>query len=144
LNRKIPEGATLMKKLNMLTALAVMGTLFAAGNVSAAQPTTATVANLDPCLNGQVSASGRFPTQAMEDEFNRYLSWVAENGLGIEHALANPIEPAHALEPSLNANVSASGRFPSQAMEDQFNAYVSWVQSTGLEKIHAFQGAVAN
>ncbi len=133
-----------MTKLNTLTALAVLGTLFAAGTVSAAQPTTATVANLDPCLNGQVSASGRFPTQAMEDEFNRYLSWVNENGLGIEHALANPIEPAHALEPSLNANVSASGRFPSQAMEDQFNAYVSWVHSTGRDKIHAFEGVVTN
>ena len=133
-----------MKKLNTLTALAVLGTLFAAGNVSAAQPATATSANLDPCLNGQVSASGRFPTQAMEDEFNRYLSWVTENGLGIEHALANPVEPVHALDPSLDAKVSANGRFPSQAMEDQFNAYVSWVQSHGLDKIHAFEDVIVN
>ena len=133
-----------MKTLNTLAAVAVLGTLFSAGNVSATQPTTAVAVDLDPCLNGQVSASGRFPTQAMENEFNRYLSWVTENGLAIEYALANPLQPAHALEPSMNAQVSASGRFPSQAMEDQFNAYVSWVQSTGLDKLHAFENVVAN
>lgn len=133
-----------MTKLKALTALAVLGTLFTAGNLSAAQPATATGANLEPCLNGQVSVSGRFPTQAMEDEFNRYLSWVNENGLGIEHALTNPVQPVHALEPSLNAKVSASGRFPSQAMEDQFLAYVDWVQSNGLDKLHAFEDVVTN
>ncbi len=133
-----------MTKLKTLTALAVMGTLFTAGSLSAAQPATATEAKLDPCLNGQVSESGRFPTQAMEDEFNRYLSWVTENGLGIEHALANPVQPVHALEPSLDAKVSASGRFPTQTMEDQFIAYVEWVQSNGLDTLHAFDGVITN
>jgi hypothetical protein len=133
-----------MTKLNILTTLAVLSTLVAGGNLSAAQPTVDSTASLDSCLNGQVSASGRFPTQSMEDEFNRYLGWVARNGLSVEHALANPVEPTHALEPSLNAQVSASGRFPSQAMEDQFHAYLTWVQDTGLDKIHAFEGVVTN
>lgn len=133
-----------MTKLKTLTALAVLGTFFTAGSLSAAQPATATGAKLDPCLNGQVSESGRFPTQAMEDEFNRYLSWVAENGLGIEHALANPVQPAHALEPGLDARVSASGRFPTQTMEDQFIAYVDWVESNGLDTLHAFDGMITN
>jgi hypothetical protein len=133
-----------MTKLSIFTTLAVLGSLVAGGNVWAAQPTAGSPASLDPCLNGQVSASGRFPTQSMEDEFNRYLGWVAGNGLSVEHALANPIEPTHALEPSLNAQVSASGRFPTQAMEDQFQAYLTWVQDTGLDKIHAFEGVVAN
>ncbi len=130
-----------MKKL---TSLAVLAALFALGNLAAAQPTTATSATLDPCLNGEVSASGRFPTQAMEDEFNRYLIWISANGLGIEHALADPTQPVFRLDPSLDARVSANGRFPSQAMEDQFNAYVSWVQTTGLDEIHAFEDVIAN
>jgi hypothetical protein len=133
-----------MTKLNTLATLTLMGSLIAAGNLSAAPPATAGAASLEPCLNGEISASGRFPTQAMEDEFNRYLSWVAENGLGVEHALANPVQPVHALEPSLSAQVSASGRFPSQSMEDEFLAYVDWVRSSGRDKIHAFEGVISN
>lgn len=30
---------------------------------------------LEPCINGSVSASGYFPSQAMEDQFNAYLQW---------------------------------------------------------------------
>jgi len=31
--------------------------------------------SLEPCLNGQVSASGNFPNQSMEDQLQAYLRW---------------------------------------------------------------------
>ena len=30
---------------------------------------------LEPCINGDVSASGNFPSQDMEDQMLDYLSW---------------------------------------------------------------------
>ncbi len=55
--------------------------------------------NLDfePCVNGGVSASGSYPTQALEDEYGPY-----------------------GLEPSINGQVSATGLYPTQALEDQY------------------------
>jgi hypothetical protein len=35
------------------------------------------------------------------------------------------------LEPAINGAVSASGTFPSQAMEDQIAAYLAWSDKTG-------------
>ena len=32
---------------------------------------------LEPCINGDVSSSGNFPTQEMEDQINAYLAWKA-------------------------------------------------------------------
>lgn len=133
-----------MTKLNKRIALAVLaiaGTMTGATNLSAAP---ATDASLDPCLNGEASQTGRFPTQAMEDEFNRYLDWAFENGLAVEHALADPTQPVHALEPGMDANVSASGRFPSQAMEDQYHAYMTWIEDADLDTLHAFRGVSAD
>jgi hypothetical protein len=54
---------------------------------------------LEPCINGGVSASGLFASQAEEDR-----------------ALAERL--ALELEPCINGEVSASGRFSSQAEED--------------------------
>ncbi|MFO8153954.1 hypothetical protein [Thioalkalivibrio sp.] len=132
---------TKLNKLSALAALAIAGTMTATANLSAAPDTDV---SLDPCLNGGASTSGRFPTQSMEDEFNRYLEWVSESGLGVEHALADPTRPVHTLEPGMDANVSASGRFPSQAMEDQYQAYMNWVENAGLDPLHAFRGVSAN
>lgn len=126
-----------MIKRSKLTALAVLTAVVAAGDLSAADPVTEAT-SLDPCINGQVSASGRFPTQSMEDEFNRYRTWVTENGLGLEHALSTASQPVHALEASIDATVSASGRFPSQTMEDEYRAYVAWTRQVGLDTIYAF------
>jgi hypothetical protein len=42
-------------------------------SVSAAE-VTASGASLEPCINGAVSASGAFPTQAMEEQVNGDLA----------------------------------------------------------------------
>ncbi len=57
---------------------------------------------LEPCINGEVSASGLFPTQAAEDAYNMALQQ------------AEVLE----LEPCINGDVSESGLFESQAAED--------------------------
>jgi hypothetical protein len=36
--------------------------------------------DLEPCINGAVSASGAFPTQAMEEQINAYVAWSAKTG----------------------------------------------------------------
>jgi hypothetical protein len=129
---------------NSLKALALVAALAAAGSLQAIEVTNPAKIGLDPCVNGDVSASGRFPTQAMEDQFNRYLDWVAENNVDVTHAIDPRIEATSALEPAGNGNISASGRFPTQAMEDQFNAYVAWVQNAGLTKAEAFDSLINN
>ena len=55
--------------------------------------------DLEPAINGAVSAHGLYPTQAMEDEA---LSRNSDN----------------ALEPCINGAVSASGTHVTQAAED--------------------------
>ena len=62
--------------------------------------------DLEPAFNGDVSASGLFPTQDLED---RYGSKAAP---GLEY-------DEHNLEPAFNGNVSASGLFPTQEAEDR-------------------------
>lgn len=57
-----------------------------------AAPTVHTMAgevvlSLEPCINGEVSATGIFPTQAMEDQFLAYARWVERNGLPRDYAL---------------------------------------------------------
>jgi hypothetical protein len=59
--------------------------------------------DLEPCINGGVSATGRYATQAEEDR-----------QLAPRQALE--------LEPCINGAVSARGLFPSQAAEDQWRA----------------------
>jgi hypothetical protein len=48
-------------------------------SVSAADNTTAEL-DLEPCVNGAVSARGTFPTQAMEEQVNAYLAWSEKTG----------------------------------------------------------------
>ncbi|MCA1791444.1 MAG: hypothetical protein LC667_16845 [Thioalkalivibrio sp.] len=127
-----------------LKAFAFVAALAATGSLQAMEVTSPAKTGLDPCVNGDVSTSGRFPTQAMEDQFNRYLDWVAENDLDVTHAINPRIEATSALEPAGNGNISASGRFPTQAMEDQYNAYAAWVQKTGLTKNEAFDRLINN
>jgi hypothetical protein len=38
---------------------------------------------------GEGSLSGRFPTQAMEDQFKAYLAWVEETDVGLFYAFRN-------------------------------------------------------
>lgn len=43
--------------------------------------------SLEPCINGSVSASGTFPTQAMENQLAAYVEWTRKNGLPVDYAL---------------------------------------------------------
>jgi hypothetical protein len=84
--------------------------------------------DLEPALNGGVSASGLFPTQDLED---RYGS-----------AIASPFNDID-LEPALNGGVSASGLFPTQDLEDRYDPAVAvvWYNERDLEP--AFNGGVS-
>ncbi len=54
--------------------------------------------DLEPTINGGVSASGLFPNQELEDRFGTFNE--------------------DDIEPSLNGEVSASGLYPTQEIED--------------------------
>ena len=54
-----------------LTAIGLV--LFAASGILNAETGSSSHLDLEPCINGGVSASGRFPTQAMEDQFHAYV-----------------------------------------------------------------------
>ena len=122
-----------LKTLTLAAALAV------AGGLQAADSNTPANLGYEVGMSGDVSYSGRFPTQAMEDQYNAYLAWVDANGLDVTHAVAPEISPVASLDGVLNGNVSATGRFPTQAMEDQFNQYLSWVGQDGLDENYAFR-----
>lgn len=81
-----------MKTASTLKAITLIAALSAIGSVSAGE-----TRSLDPCVNGEVSASGLYPSQAIEDA-------VRASG--------------RSLDASLNGEVSASGLYPTQAMED--------------------------
>jgi hypothetical protein len=53
-------------------------TLTALALTLAASATVADEASLEPCINGGVSRTGNFPTQAMEDQIYAYLDWRAD------------------------------------------------------------------
>ena len=36
--------------------------------------------SLEPCINGEVSRLGSFPSQEMEEEIHAYLEWRARSG----------------------------------------------------------------
>lgn len=58
---------------------------------------------LEPCVNGEVSASGLFPTQEAEDQF-----------------ITSRLQASNwDLEPCINGDVSPSDMFPSQVAEDR-------------------------
>ena len=78
-----------LKTLIAAGLLGLTGSALAAGTLS---PNA-----LQPCVNGEVSASGRYPSQAIED---------AVRAAG-----------EHALEPSLNGEVSSDGLYPSEAIK---------------------------
>ena len=51
---------------------------------------------------------------------------------------------ARQLEPALNGEVSATGLFPTQAMEDAFNDYLAWTRERGLSRLAAFEGELTD
>lgn len=128
-----------MTKHILPKSIALAIALAMAGGLHAAELRTASTLSQEAAINGQVSYTGQFPSQAMEDQFNAYLAWVDENRISLEHAFAGDIQPLPSLDGARNGNVSATGRFPNQAMEDQFKAYLSWVEREGLERDHALR-----
>ena len=72
--------------------------------VTAVQADQISPLDLEPCINGGVSASGSHPTQAAEDLASNY-----QRGSELVDL---------AYEPCVNGGVSSSGRYTSQAMEE--------------------------
>ncbi len=87
-----------MMKISRIAAIALLGC-----SVPLVQAET-TDLDLEPCINGGVSASGNFASQQAADAHNEY---VAHDEYADEYAL----------EPCINGTVSASGIFPTQALE---------------------------
>ena len=94
------------------------------------------VMDLDPALNGAVSASGVFPSQGMEDAFRDYLRWTKAEGLSRLTAFETS---ERTLERAMSGEASASGRFPSQDMEEEFKRYLAWTDDTGQGLFYAFR-----
>ena len=97
---------------------------------------SAAALDLEPAINGAVSASGLFPSQEMEQAFQAYLTWTKRQGLS---RLAAFEEGGRGLEPAVNARVSAKGGFPEQEMEDAFQAYLAWTEKTDAGPFYAFR-----
>ena len=80
--------------------------------------------DLEPALNGQVSATGLFPSQAMEDAFQAYLRWTKESGLSRLAAFESRQDETQIL--------------PTKDMVDQFRSYLAWTEATEARRFHAF------
>jgi hypothetical protein len=104
-----------------LIAGAIALTLFAAGPHAAEIFAPAAV---EPTANGEVSASGAFPTQAMEDQFLTYLAWTKVQGLS----------RLVAFEP----RTGAADILPSAAMRAAFEDYLMWTTRNGTGHFYAF------
>ncbi len=120
----------------MLKSIFVAGgfaLLLAAATTQAAALDEASARYLEPTLNGEVSASGLFPSQEMEDAFNDYLAWTKTQGLSRLAAF----EPVVRDFPE--GQGSESGRFPNQAMEDQFKEYLAWTGEGNSGLFYAFR-----
>lgn len=128
-----------MSKKILPKTLALAVALAMAGGLQAAELRTPAELGFEVGMSGDVSYTGRFPSQAMEDQFNAYLAWVEKNGISADHAFVGSIQPLPSLDGARNGNVSATGRFPNQAMEDQFKAYLAWVEQKGLDRDFALQ-----
>jgi hypothetical protein len=106
-----------------------------------AAPVFADDNRLEPAINGQVSASGRFATQAGEDWYQSQQRIAAE--LRAEHQLAllhqAQLDPQ--LEPCLNGNVSPSGLFASPELEAAATALAEG-ELTDVLKDSAYLSAV--
>lgn len=87
---------------------------------------------LEPCINGEVSKSGIFPSQAMEDAFTSYLGWTRDERLSrlvvFESVIDGAVEPGRVL--------------PTREMAQQLDAYMRWVQESGISPFYAFTASV--
>jgi hypothetical protein len=111
-------------KTRTLSAILAAGLLGLAGTTVAAEAVNPNA--LEPCINGQVSASGLYPTQAEEDAARARPDpsldgRVSASGLYPTQAVEDAVRAAgeYALEPSLNGEVSSDGLYPSEAFKRQ-------------------------
>lgn len=107
-----------------------------------ATPVLADDNRLEPAINGQVSASGTFATQAGEDWYAAQQRIAAE--LQAEHQLALLHQAGldAELEPCINGNVSPSGLFASPELEAAATALAKG-ELTDVLKDSAYVSAVA-
>jgi hypothetical protein len=106
----------------------VAGLLPMSAPVNSAEPVGGTSLDLEPAINGAVSATGLFPSQAMEEEFAAYLRWTRDRG----------ISPLFAFESLIGPGNAAERRLSSERMEGQFEAYLRWVEEQDLSPFYAF------
>ena len=66
--------------------------LFPAALLALSGATAATDLTLEPCVNGAVSKTGSFPTQAMEREIYAYLDWRSYDPYYLFAVTANYLE----------------------------------------------------
>jgi hypothetical protein len=105
----------------------VAGTLFLSGVGNAAERIGVGNRDLEPAINGAVSANGLFPTQAMEEEFAAYLRWAKDRGLS----------RLTAFESMFDSGDRTAASLPNERMGEQFGAYLRWVDEQGLSPFYA-------
>ena len=89
--------------MNTITQSVFTGILLISSQVFADE-----LSELEPCINGEVSASGLFASQEAEDSYRQQQ----------EMAVAE-----WDLEPCINGEVSASGLFTSQEAENNYKQH---------------------
>ena len=109
----------------------IVGAFLLSGVARSADTAGATSLDLEPAINGAVSATGLFPSQVMEEEFMSYMHWVKAQGMS----------PLVAFESRIDGDASVTDVLPSQDMADQFTAYLRWVDEEGLSPFYAFMAS---
>lgn len=108
-----------------------------------ATPAVADDLRLEPSINGAVSSSGRFVSQAAEGWYlaqQRIADEVrAEHELAVLHQAA--LDPQ--LEPCLNGGVSPNGLFATAELEDIADRFASGAMRERLED-SAYLGAIVD
>jgi hypothetical protein len=104
------------------------GLVLISASAGSAEPDGGGNLDLEPAMNGAVSARGLFPSQAMEEEFSRYLRWAKEQGLSRLVAFESLLANGGDMQASLG----------SRRMEEQFEAYLRWVEDQGHSPFYAF------
>lgn len=92
------------------------------------------IADLEPTINGAVSASGLFPDQAMEDEFVDYLAWTKTLGLSRLAAFEGFVNSGEHASRDLVGEV-----FKNAEMAAEFDEYLQWVRRNQLSPFYAFK-----
>jgi hypothetical protein len=111
----------MLKSTLIVGAIAL--TLMASGP-RAAEIAVSNANELEPAVNGQVSASGLFPTQEIEDQFNAYLTWTKAQGLS----------RLVAYEP----RTGAEDVLPNAGMRQAFEDYLKWAVEGERGRFYAF------